>query len=112
MALVGVMGSLVQAHEANVILRQETVALDAARSALDELRDLRAGGLSIPDGLLETVTELPEKLEDLSLNSAQRQYTFTKLRSGLLQVEAEISWRDMRGRPAKVSLTTVLGNHV
>jgi len=110
-ALVGVMGSLVQSHEANVALRQQTVALEAARTALNEIREMRSSGVEVPDAIIKSVPETAIDVKIPQLENATRQYTFTKLSPGLLQVEAIIAWRDMRGRPARASLATALGNH-
>jgi len=110
-ALVGVMGSLVQSHEANVTLRQQTVALEAARTALNEIREMRSNGIVVPDGIIKNTPESVVSVKIPQLNDATRQFVFTKLSPGLLQVEAVISWRDMRGRPARASLATALGNH-
>jgi len=49
--------------------------------------------------------------KDTVLGTSTRQFTLKESPKGLLNIEVEIAWRDMRDRPASLTLATALSNH-
>ena len=110
-ALVSVIGAIVTSYEANVITRQRTVAIEAARTLLDEIRVARSEGATVPAGIKDRFSTDPRSLKNSLLSSATQTISYSSPFPGILFVNVEVSWEDMRGRRASVVLSTGLSNH-
>ncbi len=110
-ALLSVIGMLAQAHEAVVLDRHRTMALDEARGLLNEIRVAKGTGIR---SLEEVVKQFPAGLYKVkyasALESPRLELSYLRNRLDLVQeVTATVQWTDHRGRPMEVALTTVLG---
>lgn len=110
-ALVSVIGAIVTSYEANVITRQRTVAIEAARALLDEIRVARSEGVTVPSGIKDQFPTDPRSLKNSLLSSATQTVSYSSPFPGVLFVNVEVAWEDMRGRRASVVLSTGLSNH-
>lgn len=113
-ALVSVIGGVVNSYEANALIRQRTVALESARSLIDDLRSARNEGFMLATDLkqlAEKFSTQPEKLNLSNLRGATRTLNVSLPYPGLLAVDVVVEWEDLRGRPARVILSSALSNH-
>lgn len=109
-ALVSVLGVLVQAHEANVINRSRVIAFDQARAVVDEIRNLQALGTQFPEGILEKVPVGKLPIAETVLDNAWRTVEYGA-KSDPLMVTVTVHWLDLRGREASVSLSSAVGKY-
>lgn len=107
-ALVAVLGVLLQGHEANVLNRSRVIAFDEARSVIDSLRALRDTGAVVPDELLKRFPEGKVALSKEILGSAWRTIEY-QANTLPMTVTVTVHWLDMRGREATVQLSTAIG---
>ncbi len=110
-ALVSVIGGIVTSYEANVITRQRTVAVEQARALLDEVRESRTLGAVVPLGIKELFPDGEQKLVSKVLKAATRTISYSTPAPGVLLVNVDVTWEDMRGRRATVTLSTGLSNY-
>lgn len=110
-ALVSVIGAIVTSYEANVITRQRTVAIEIARAALDEVREARSQGVTVPAGIVEKFPTEERKFASDLLKGATQTISFSNPYPGMLFINVNVSWEDLRGRRANVVLSTGLSNH-
>ena len=109
-ALISVLGVLVQAHEANILNRSRVIAFDQARAVIDEIRDLHVLGVAIPEGILEKIPQGKLPLASGVLNSAWRSVEYGA-KADPLMVTVTVHWLDNRGREASVSLSSAVAKN-
>lgn len=113
-ALVSVIGGLASSYEAQVLTRQRTVALESARELIDEIRTARSEGFRVASGvktLAERFTTEPQFLKLSNLKDATRTLSISMPYPGVVNLDVSVEWKDLRGRPAKVILSTALSNY-
>lgn len=110
-ALVSVIGGIVTSYEANAGNRLRTIATEEARALLDELRIARSGGLNVPEGFRAKYATDEQKLPHKLLKNATRKLTMRSIMPGILFLDVEVSWDDLRGRRSSVVLSSALTNH-
>lgn len=110
-ALVSVISAIISSYEANVITRQRTVAFEIARAALDEIRVARSEGVTVPAGIKEKFSTDERKLANDLLKSATQTLSFSAPQPGMLFINVDVAWDDLRGRRAHVVLSTGLSNY-
>ena len=113
-ALVSVIGGLASSYEAQVLTRQRTVALESARELIDEIRTARADGFKVASSvktLSERFTTEPQFLKLSNLKEATRTLSLSIPYPGVVSLDVSVEWRDLRGRPARVLLSTALSNY-
>lgn len=109
-ALIAVLGVLVQAQEANVLNRSRVIAFDQAHAVLDEIRDLKALGLAFPDGILEKIPAGKLPLANNILDNAWRSVEYGA-KTDPLMLTVTVHWLDMRGREASISLSSAVAKN-
>lgn len=107
-AFVFVLGVLVKAQEANILNRSRVLAFDEARAVIDEIKDLKATGAAFPDGLLKALPDGKEVLTSVGLKDATRVISWGA-KTDPMVVTVTINWKDLRGHPLTVSLTSAIG---
>lgn len=110
-ALVSVIGAIIGSYEANVITRQRTVAIEAARAVLDEIRIARSEGIAVPAGIKEKFSTDERVFANDLLKAATQKISFSAPYPGMLFIDVNVSWDDLRGRRSTVVLSTGLSNH-
>lgn len=113
-ALVSVIGGLASSYEAQVLTRQRTVALESARELIDEIRTARSEGFKVASSLkafAERFTTEPQLLKLANLREATRTLSVSMPYPGVVSLDVSVEWTDLRGRPAKVILSTALSNY-
>lgn len=110
-ALVSVIGMLAQAHQAVVLDRHRTMALDEARGLLNELRIDKGVGLESIEELIKSFPAGRYEIKHADgLDNARLELEYLRGRTDLMQeVTATVSWSDHRGRQMEVALSTLLG---
>ncbi len=109
-ALISVLGVLVQAQEANVLNRSRVIAFDQARSVIDEIKDLQALGIKLPEGILEKIPAGKLPIASTVLNNAWRSVEYGA-KADPLMVTVTVHWLDMRGREASLSLSSAVAKN-
>lgn len=107
-AFIFVLGVLVKAQEANILNRSRVLAFDEARAVIDQIKDLKATGAAFPDGLLKALPDGKEVLTSVSLKDATRVISWGA-KTDPMVVTVTITWKDLRGHPLNVSLTSAIG---
>lgn len=113
-ALVSVIGGLASSYEAQLLTRQRTVALESARELIDEIRTARADGFKVASSvktLAERFTTEPQFLKLSNLKEATRTLSLSIPYPGVVSLDVSVEWKDLRGRPARVVLSTALSNY-
>ncbi len=113
-ALVSVIGGVANSYEASALTRQRTVALESARGLIDELRSARSDGLKVATSvkqLRELFPTEPQKLVHPGLREATRTLNISMPYPGVVSLDVVVEWRDLRGRPAHVVLSSALSNY-
>jgi prepilin-type N-terminal cleavage/methylation domain-containing protein len=113
-ALVAVIGMVVQAYEANLLNRHRAVALDEARGVLEEMRAIRQDAKD-PETFQKTLgATYPEgRRRYLSpvLDQAARLIRYRDIDRDPIIIDVEVQWLDIRGRRMSVALSTALSQH-
>ena len=107
-AFIFVLGVLVKAQEANILNRSRVLAFDEARAVIDQIKDLKATGAAFPDALLKALPDGKEALTSVALKDATRVISWGA-KSDPMVVTVTISWKDLRGHPLNISLTSAIG---
>lgn len=109
-ALISVLGVLVQAQEANVLNRSRVIAFDHASAIIDQIRDLKALGLEFPKGILEKIPAGKLPIANSILEGAWRSIEYGA-KADPLMVTVTVHWLDMRGREASLSLSSAVAKN-